>query len=75
MAAEEGTGLNELQPVPGQAEMPELGIQEQRGIAQDLDSVVIKKQLLSIASKVCWDGTQPSASAVHDALHLKEENI
>lgn len=73
LAAEEGTGLNELQPVLGQAETPQLVVREQRLIAQNLNSVVIKQQLLSITLKISWDRAEPSPSAVHGALHLKQE--
>lgn len=73
LAPEEGARLDELQPVLGQAESPQLLVHEQRGIAQNLNSVVIKQQLLGITSKISWDRAQPSPRAVHGALHLKQE--
>jgi len=75
LAAEEGAGLDELQPVLGQAETPQLVVGEQRGTAQNLDSVAIKQKLLGITSKISWDGAQPSPSAVRGALHLKQGHV
>lgn len=45
LATQEGTRLKELHPVFGQAEMLQLMVREQRGTAQDPDSVVISSFL------------------------------
>lgn len=53
--------------------MLQLGVWEQRGMAQDPDSVVIEQQLFDITLKISWDRAQPPPSAVCSALHLKQE--
>lgn len=72
-ATQEGTRLKELHPVFGQAEMLQLMVREQRGTAQDPDSVVIQQQLFNVTLQISRDRAQPFPFAVCSALHLQQE--